>query len=84
MARKQSGVVSAADVADIRLFVVDAMGKWRNVVTTVPPKAHAIEDHLCDQMLEAAKRQADWEFVAKLPQGLKVKDEIRHKTKKEK
>jgi hypothetical protein len=36
MARKQSGVVSAADVVDIHLFVVDTMEKWRNMMTTVP------------------------------------------------
>ena len=30
----------------------------------------------------ATKRQADWEFVAKLPQVLKIKDNIQHKTTK--
>ncbi len=43
--------VSAEDVTDLHLFIVDAMGKWKNEMPIVPPKAHGNEDHLCLQKL---------------------------------
>ncbi len=50
-ARLPSCTVTEELVADLRIFVQEGLRLWRGLDLSITPKVHAIEDHLCDQML---------------------------------
>lgn len=51
-ARVPSRLVLDENVAELQLFVREALRLWRGLELSVSPKVHAIEDHLCDQIVE--------------------------------
>lgn len=51
-ARTPSGLITEPDVQELKDFIYLGMKLWRDLeLSTEAPKPHAIEDHLCDQML---------------------------------
>ena len=51
-ARTPSGLIAEPDVQELKDYIYLGMKLWRELELTVEaPKPHAIEDHLCDQML---------------------------------
>ncbi len=52
MARLPSGFVNDADIRQLQDFVAEGMRLWRALKLSMEaPKPHAVEDHLCDQII---------------------------------
>jgi hypothetical protein len=53
MARRKSGFFSTEDNLTLQTYVRQGMKLWREMdLSMEAPKVHAIQDHLCDQMLK--------------------------------
>jgi len=50
-ARLPSGSVTPQDVENLRPFVVTALKLYRELGLSISPKPHAVEDHLCEQLI---------------------------------
>ncbi len=50
-ARQPSGSIDAGDIENLQPFITTALKLYRELGLKIPPKAHAIEDHLCEQLL---------------------------------
>jgi hypothetical protein len=52
MARKKSGLFEEEDKVILNLYVKEDMRLWREMdLSMEAPKVHAIQDHLCDQLM---------------------------------
>ncbi len=53
MARKKSGLFEEEDKVRLDLYVKEGMRLWREMdLSMEAPKVHAIQDHLCDQLMQ--------------------------------
>jgi hypothetical protein len=50
-ARQPSGFIEPQDIENLRPFVTTALKLYHELGLKISPKAHSIEDHLCEQLL---------------------------------
>jgi hypothetical protein len=48
--RIASSHIKENDIIELQNFVMEAMRLWRGLQLNITPKAHAVDDHLCDQI----------------------------------
>ena len=84
MARRPSGFVNDADIRQLQDFVAEGMRLWRALKLSMEaPKPHAVEDHLCDQIIRLkgiGDLNEDWVSHAHQDE---IRDKIRSSSQKE-